>query len=154
MNKDRESSVRLDCTADYEKLIPLFIRAGLEIDERKPEGLLVCTEITEPDQGQLIGGAFLVYKNGAYLIKALAVEDGWRGRGFGTRLVEDMLDRAAGLGAREVYLNAKVPEFYRKLGFSAVRDGREKDLSDCVSCSRYGRDCHPQVMKKESARTG
>jgi len=54
-------------------------------------------------------------------IGRIAVLQAWRGRGIGTRLVEQLVAEAAGAGINEVYLHAQMQAvgFYERLGFEA-----------------------------------
>jgi len=57
----------------------------------------------------------------AALIRSIAVDDAWRGRGIGRRLVRQLLDRLASRGLREFYLLTTTGEaYFRKRGFKTI----------------------------------
>jgi amino-acid N-acetyltransferase len=57
----------------------------------------------------------------AALIRSIAVEDAWRGRGLGRRITRQLLDRLASRGLREFYLLTTSAEgYFRKRGFKSI----------------------------------
>ncbi len=76
-------------------------------------------------EGQPIGTARLLPESGsaagAYRIGRMAVLKPWRGRGVGAALLNALLERAAGCGARSIVLHAQTHAsgFYQRFGFSA-----------------------------------
>lgn len=146
-----EKSIKLIHTMEYKRFIPLFVRSGLEIDEKEecPAGLITCLELKKCGTDETIGAAVLIYTEDVYVIKAVAVEAEYRGKGYGIQLVRQMLDEAASRGADKVYLNAKIPEFYKKLGFETLQREKAPAISDCSECSRYLHGCEPEIMMKK-----
>lgn len=136
-------------TMDYKSLVDLFIRAGLEIhpDDPEPEGLITCLKLTDEDSGHTIGAAGLVFDKGVYIIRCVAVEEEHRGRGFGKLLVDTVMHEALELGAREIWLTAKVPGFYRKFGFKVVPMDDAPFETKCRTCVQYQNGCDSEVMK-------
>ena len=52
-------------------------------------------------------------------------------------------------GADKVFLNAKIPDFYQKLGFEILQREKAPAISDCSTCSRYLHGCEPEIMVKK-----
>ena len=71
-----DEKIELIHTMAYQQFIPLFVRAGLEIDENEecPEGLITCLELKDCRTEKIVGAAVLVYTENVYVIKAVAVE--------------------------------------------------------------------------------
>ena len=136
---------------NYEEMIPMFIEAGLEMDpdEKRPNGLLQCYELVENESGKRIGGGSLVYMCNEYVIKTVAIETAYQGRGLGTDLVQEIMRDAKERGAKRVYLNAKIPAFYKTLGFKIVSHEEAPDISTCHLCSRYHNGCDSEIMMKD-----
>ena len=90
-------------TMDYYKLVPLFIKSGLEIhaDDPVPEGLVTCFELVDEESEELIGASGLVNHRGRFIVRCIAVEEKYRGNGYGRQLVEVVLKEAKELQAEE-----------------------------------------------------
>lgn len=135
---------------DYEKMIPMYVNAGLEIDVQKVrlDNLLMCLELIS-DEGKLVGGATVIYSEHEYVLKAIAIEKEYQGKKLGTLLVTKVIELVKGLGAGRLMLNAKVPGFYKKMGFEIVPRDMAPGISDCLSCHRYHNGCESEIMKME-----
>ena len=148
---EKKEEYKIILSMSYKEMIPMFIRNGLEIaeDSEAPEGLLVCVEMIERATEKRVGGASLVYQQDEFIIKTVAIEKEWQGKGLGTTLVEAVIEEAKRRGAKRVYLNAKVPEFYKKIGFVVVQKEDAPAISDCMNCHRYHHGCDSEIMKRE-----
>lgn len=97
---------------------------GSELDDREADAIhLVAVETA----GGAVVGAGRVHFNTAdeAQIRAMAVEEAWRGRGVGAALLRALETRAAAAGARRLVLSARdlaVP-FYRRHGYRVERPG-------------------------------
>lgn len=136
-------------TMDYKSLVDLFVRAELEIDpeEPQPDGLLTCLELVDEDTGERYGAAGLVFDKGVYIVRCVAVEEAYRGLGFGKKLVEAAMKEAIRRGAEEMWLTAKVPQFYEKFGFVVVPMDDAPFETKCRTCIQYRNGCDSEVMK-------
>lgn len=121
-----DEKIELIHTMAYQQFIPLFVRAGLEIDENEecPEGLITCLELKDCRTEKTVGAAVLVYTENVYVIKAVAVEKEYRGNGLGVLLVREILNEAERRGADKVFLNAKIPDFYQSWDSKFCREKR------------------------------
>lgn len=72
-------------------------------------------------------------------IRSLAVEEGFRSRGIGTRLVESCLKEARELGIKRVFALTNAPNFFLKLGFKEIQKEElpHKIWADCVKCPKF-----------------
>jgi len=147
---NRQASVFYEETDDHLALSALFAESGLDVKVQagKPEGVLKMWRACSP-QGQLLGGAVLQEKGGRYILKDLAVQDGWRGRGIGCALMERALAEASSLGAKEIWGCAKVPAYYAAKGWRVVDDSEAPRISDCQSCGQYLTSCFPKIICKD-----
>jgi amino-acid N-acetyltransferase len=135
-------------TDDYDSLVAMFIRNGLEfsIDEPLPTDLVQCWK-AEDENGKLIGGCVLARRGGEYIIDGIAAEPEYRKKKLGGGLLDLALSEARKQGAAKVYLVAKAPGFFRKHGFGTIGPEQVPDLFDCPSCPQYGNGCYPEVME-------
>ncbi len=132
---------------NYTKMIPLYIAEGLEIDPNKTnlENLVTCLEI-ESDNDILIGGTTLIYNENEYVLKAIAIQKKWQRKNFGSILVNIVCNLVRNLGGKRLLLNAKAPEFYKKLGFKIIPRDIAPNISDCLNCPHYN-ICKPEIME-------
>ena len=135
-------------TDDYEKLVEMFIRNGLEfsIEEPLPTDLVQCWK-AEDEAGTLIGGCVLALRGGEYIIDGIAAEPEYRRKKLGGELLDLALREARRRGAAKVYLVAKAPGFFRKHGFGTIEPEQVPGLFDCPSCPQYRKSCYPEVME-------
>ena len=145
----RKEDFKIVHSMNYEEMIPMFIEAGLEMEpnEKRPLGLLQCYELIDNNTGRRIGGASLVYMCDEYVIKTVAIEKAYQGKGLGTDLVKTIMQDAKKRGATRIYL--KVPEFYKTLGFTIVSHDEAPDISTCHLCHRYHNGCESEIMMKD-----
>jgi len=140
-------------TDDFEKLVPFFIENGLEYDEdeKASESLVQCWEIVHGDENDehLVAALALSERGGGYVIDAVAVSKLFRKFKMGKILVEKAIKEVLQRGGRCIYIVAKVPGFFEKLGFKAITREEAPDFSECFSCEQFGNGCSPEVMKLE-----
>lgn len=143
-------SEKIVYTMEYDSLVEFFIRSGLEMDpeEPAPEGLLTCIRLVDSDTGTMYGAGGLCF-DGEYIMRCIAVEEAYRGRGYGRRLVETIMEEARKRGAKRIWLTAKVPEFYKKFGFRIVSEDAAPFETKCGECPQYHNGCDSEVMVYE-----
>ncbi len=76
------------------------------------------------DDSSVVGYARLITRGAEAQIRQVAVAFDWQRTGVGSALVQALVSQALEHGARDVWLNARVPAlgFYERLGFEAVSD--------------------------------
>ena len=79
------------------------------------------TFVVAHDGDRIVGcGGAEAYQFAA-LIRSIAVEPTYRGKGLGRRIVRQLLDRLASRGLREFYLlTTDAEEYFRKRGFKTI----------------------------------
>ena len=134
---------------DYESLVDLFVKSGLEIypDDPAPEGLLTCFKMIDEETGERLGAAGIVLnQKNEYILRCVAVEEVHRGKGYGIRLVEKVLEEGKLRGAKRIWLTGKVPEFQKKFGFEVVARSEAPFKTKCGECPQYHNGCESEVM--------
>ena len=151
LRKEMGSEYKIIYTDRFEELLPLYIESGLEFppDEPKPEGFITSLEYIHKHTKELIGAATIVFTNGVFQIKGLAVKEEYRGQDYGTKLVKECIAEIDRKDGQTVWLTGRVPGFYEKLGFETVPQEESPIHSDCPNCSQYNKTCFPKVMKFE-----
>lgn len=142
-------NVVINRTMDYFKLVPLFIKSGLEIheDDPVPAGLITCFEMLDEETGCLVGASGLVHHKDIYIVRCIAVDEKYRGNGYGRKLVEIVLEEAKNHGAKEAWLTAKIPKFYEKFGFEVVDRSVAPRISNCQECKQFHNGCESEIMR-------
>lgn len=140
--------VRLIHTMNYENLVDLFVRSGLEIsaDEPRPDGLVTCIELVDETSGERCGAAGLCFDKGVYILRCVAVEEKYRGYGYGKMLVEAVMAEAKSRSADRIWLTAKVPDFYKKFDFQVMPVEEAPFHVKCQECSQFHNGCDSEVM--------
>lgn len=136
---------------NYQKLLPLFKDAGLEVelDDPNPKGLLICFEVLDKRTDKTIGASSIINNNGIYQVKTLAVTKEYQGRGIGRHLMDKMVHELRRLDAKKVILNAKEPGFYERVGFTESLIDTMNIEYDCSDCEHFNRDCFPKIMERK-----
>lgn len=106
-------------------------------------------QVIEAD-GQIVAcGALHVTWSDLAEIRALAVREGYMGRGYGRMLVETFLDEAAGLGVDKVFALTYQVGFFEKRGFHEIDKVElpHKIWSECINCIHFP-NCNETAMMK------
>jgi amino-acid N-acetyltransferase len=124
--------------AEYARKGDMLPRSLSEIYENLRD-YFVCLE----DGGEVIGSAaiHIMWENLAE-VRSLAVRDGHKSKGVGTKLVEACISEAIVLGIPRLFALTYRPEFFEKLGFVRVEKAElpQKIWTDCLKCSKFP-DC-------------
>ena len=94
------------------------------------------------DNGLLVGyGALHIHSRRLAEIRSLIVDERYRGRDIGRRLVEFTLEEAVQLGvSEEVLVLTYLPEFFKKLNFTEINKDvipEHKIWADCIKCIHF-----------------
>jgi amino-acid N-acetyltransferase len=96
-----------------------------------------------------IGGvcALHICWEGLSEIRSLAVAQGERKKGVGTKLVEACLEEARHLGVTQVFLLTYIPPYFERAGFRLVEKSTlpHKIWADCIRCVKFP-DCDETAM--------
>lgn len=81
-------------------------------------------------------------------IRSLCVEEEYRKRGIGKKLVEACISEAITLQLFRIFTLTNRPDFFAQLGFKEVAMSTlsEKIWSDCFRCSKYPDYCDEVAM--------
>ena len=71
-----------------------------------------------------------------------------RGQGLGSELLAVAEAQAVRLGAKELWLVGKVPDFYRQFHWVEVPREDAPPISKCLTCDQFQVDCFPSIMRK------
>jgi amino-acid N-acetyltransferase len=134
---------------DYEAVKDLAIRAGLDVVDKSVEDIVAAFGYYVGDR--LMGTAALEREDGGLFLEWVAVDSSIRMRGIGASLVAMVEDEARTHGMKELWAKARIPEFYRRIGFRVLEAGETgpKTLEGCADCPEWGTSCHPAVVVRD-----
>jgi amino-acid N-acetyltransferase len=83
-------------------------------------------------------------------IRSLAVDEVWKGKGIGRRLVETCIEDALRLGIRRVFALTYQTAFFDRLSFKPVEKLTlpQKIWGDCVHCAKFS-ECDEVAVLRE-----
>jgi len=139
--------LRVTGTKDLEAIKDLSIRAGLEVREGPQQEHIACAFGCFLGE-RLVACAALEHKGHNYFVEWVAVDNGMRGRGLGSRLVTMVVEEARARGARTIWVKARIPGFYERMGFRRLKDDETGPIStdECHDCPQYHKNCFPTIM--------
>ncbi|HET9221071.1 MAG TPA: arsenic resistance N-acetyltransferase ArsN2 [Roseiflexaceae bacterium] len=106
------------CVSDLPAVLALLEQAGLP-----PDGLRdhVPTTLVAREANSILGSAALELYGNAALLRSVAVDETWRGRGLGHQLTRAALDLARQHGIDTVYLLTETAtDFFPRFGFRRI----------------------------------
>ncbi|MCA6079681.1 MAG: N-acetyltransferase [Endomicrobium sp.] len=92
------------------------------------------------DEGKVVAcGALHVSWENLAEVKALAVLDKYKGRGFGRKIVEKLQENAKNLGVSRVFALSFKPKFFMKMGYEIIPKETlpHKIWSECINCHLF-----------------
>ena len=129
----------LNSYASQGKLLP---RSLNQVFESLRE-FAVCEE-----EGAVVGcGAFHVLWSDLGEVRSLAVDEAYKGKGYGRELVDFLLEEARQLGIPRAFTLTFAQDFFEKMGFT-VLDKNElprKIWAECVDCIHFP-DCQEVAL--------
>ncbi len=125
---------------DDKMLIEFYIKNGLEFDNTKGYFGNDVKSFAIVKDNKVVGAVSISkYKNKNF-IEALAVDNKYRNKGIGKRLLYKAIEELS----TPVYTISKLDEFYLKNGF--VYDNTDLIDKECKTCEEYNITCFPKVV--------
>jgi N-acetylglutamate synthase-like GNAT family acetyltransferase len=144
----RVQNIKITKTKDYSIFNKLAKKTGLEVaDSRNFSNgwIAIHKEVC-------IGGISLKTDGKKYFLDMIAVDKKFQKSGVGKRLMFFLLEYLKKRKVRELYVDTKVPKFFRKFCFKRIPRSKSPKFSDCWNCPKYGRSCFPVHMMLELKR--
>ena len=149
--QSEDCEFEIQVTDQYERLVKFFVENQLEFDgdEEVDTDILKCWKVTDTAADTLIGGCVMDLREERYIIDGIAVERDFRKFGIGKLMMDEAVREVKRRGGDALYLVARAPGFFRKLGFDAVAPENAPLFFECAQCPQYQKTCHPEIMKLE-----
>ncbi len=90
--------------------------------------------------GKIIGcGALHVTWSDLAEIRAVAMKDGFNDKGYGTKIVEELIKEAKSLEIEKIFVLTYQDKFFKKMGFSEINKSElpQKIWSECINCVHF-----------------
>lgn len=137
-------------TTDYYPVSELFYETDLEIppSHETPEEIVKMWCVEDDNTGELIAAATLEYRDDRYVLAGLASRKGHQKGGYGKKLQEAAFEEVRRLGGTEIWVCARLPEYYKHTGWIEM-PWQELTLNEqCKKCENYHTTCTPCIAKK------
>ena len=128
--------------ASYAKQDLMLFRSLLEIYENIRDYFVACSG------NKIIGCCALhVCWEDLAEVKALAVDEAYKDKGIGRRLVAAALNEAKSIKAKKIFCLTYAPEFFKKFGFKKISRKKlpHKIWTECLKCPKFP-NCDEQAM--------
>ena len=122
----------------------LYRAAGLDITDDWTENYHPVFSAAARRDGKLLAAATVTRRYDRLVLEYVAVEPEARGRGLGKELTGRCLAYAAQAGEKSLWIAAREPAFYQKLGAEETEDTAL--LADCRRCADYRVSCEPKEL--------
>ncbi len=119
---------------------------GLEVssDILMDDGAVFSIKCVE--NNETIAAATLSYRFKVYILDYVAVDRNHRKKGLGEKAVTAVKAKAQMFGADKLYITAKNPEFFKKIGFKNGSPEGVDMNADCVGCPEFNNGCRKLPM--------
>ena len=138
--------MKLEVVDSHNSLIEFYQKNGLEVsdDLMKDDGAVFSVRVIENEK--TIAAATLSQRLSVCILDYVAVDEQHRKNGLGERLVDEIKAKARLLSADKVYITAKSPEFFKKIGFVNGSPVGIDMNADCIGCPEFNNGCKKQPM--------
>lgn len=100
--------------------------------------------------GKIIGcGALKIIWKDLAEIRSIAIKKKFQKKGYGRKLIENLLKEAEEIDIKRVFVLTYIPEFFEKFGFERIPKSKlpHKIWGDCINCPKFPR-CDEIAMMK------
>jgi len=90
--------------------------------------------------GEVIGcGALHVMWSDLVEIRAVALKDGFMGKGYGGQLIEKLINEAKSLEIKKIFVLTYKRKFFERMGFAEISKSElpHKIWSECINCIHF-----------------
>ena len=141
-------------TDKFDDLVRLFMKEGVEYNEEDligdgplPKEVVKCWSITLDEGDRLVGGAVLATREGEYIVDGIAMDSEFQRIKLGKELMMRVIEEVLKRNGKALYLVARAPGFFRKIGFDTINREDAPEFFECATCPQRGVTCHPEVME-------
>lgn len=103
---------------DYQQIIELLTKSNLPTEGVRE---VLSSTIVAKDGEDVIGCAAIEMYNNSTLLRSVAVDDRYQGKGIGLKLTQNLIGLSQNSNIKEIYLLTETAEnYFTKLGFTKI----------------------------------
>jgi N-acetylglutamate synthase-like GNAT family acetyltransferase len=130
---------------DHAGLLTFYLRHGVHTDRFFAPPVFSLEML---DNDVLVGASTVSSTDKKFFIlEAIAVEQAYQRKGYGSDLLETTLEKVRSIGGEELYIMSKEPNFFTNKGFKFADDKNVPNISICNECRENKKSCFPKAMK-------
>lgn len=131
---------------DHNALAEFYRQNTLEVsdDILKDDGAVFSIKYDQ--NGKTVAAATMSFRFSVFILDYVAVDPDFRKQGLGEQAVEKIKAKAKELGAKSLYITAKSPSFFKKIGFVNGSPAGVDMNADCIGCPEFNNGCRKQPM--------
>ena len=123
-------------------LVEAEVKSGVILDRNAEEiATNIRSYVLAKEEGKLLGYTALhIHSPHLAEIRSLIVDEAYRGRAVGKKMVTFALEEAEALGLSEILVLTYLPKFFLKMGFEEIaKDSipEQKIWADCIKCIHF-----------------
>jgi len=134
------------------RLIQFYSTGNILLKRSLNELYEIVREFTVVHSGRKLLGCCALHIYDAKLgeVRSLAVSPDMKGKGYGSVLIEHMIEEAGSLGLKKIFTLTGEPEFFSKMGFREIDKDNlpQKIWKDCIFCIRFP-ECNEVALTLE-----
>ncbi len=134
-------------TKQHNMLYDFYFKNGLEVSKNIEVDDGSVYSIVAQAHGKLAAAATLSFRKNIFILDYIAVDSVYRKSGLGKKALDIITKKAKGLGADAIYITARVPDFFKKMGFKLGSPEGVDMNEDCIGCEKYGTECVSMPMR-------
>ena len=134
---------------DHNSLFDFYEANNLEVSADISKDDNAIFSIAVFDNSRLIAAATSSLRKNYFILDYIAVLPEFRKKGLGGELLEKTIEKAKHLGAKNIYITAREPAFFKKYGFIKGSPNGMDMNAGCIGCPQYNTTCvsTPMVLK-------
>jgi len=118
------------------------VKSGVILDRSADEiATNIRSYVLAKEEGELVGYTALhVHSPRLAEVRSLIVDEAFRGRSVGRKMVQFAIDEARDLGLEEILVLTYLPQFFLKMGFEEIAKEsipEQKIWADCIKCIHF-----------------
>jgi len=118
------------------------VKSGVILDRSADEiATNIRSYVLAKEEGKLLGYTALhVHSPRLAEVRSLIVDEAFRGRSVGKKMVQFAIDEARDLGLEEILVLTYLPQFFLKMGFEEIAKEsipEQKIWADCIKCIHF-----------------
>lgn len=134
-------------TNKHNILYDFYLENGLEVSKNIESDDGAFYSVVALNSGVIAAAATLSFRKNIFILDYIAVGSNYRKIGLGKQAIDMVVKKAKELNAKAIFITAKEPAFFKKVGFIQGSPEGVDMNEDCLGCEKYGKECVSVPMK-------